>query len=471
MSIVVDVQGDANGGMAARDVNLSEFSSSMNQDEDINVRLKTAAEGGDIERLYQLISEDSNILGRFDQLPFCETPLHTAAEKGQTHFAMELITLKPSLALKLNSSGFSAMHLALQNNHIRMVRGFMAIDSSLISIKGRGRITPLHHVAQRGDVELLSEFLFACPSSVEDLTIKCETAVHVAVKNHQIEAFKVLLGWVKRVNREEILSWKDEDGNTVFHIAALINQTEVMELLRGTVKVKAKNLDGKTAMDILQTHQSPLFPKARKLLRRAKERLLYGSTMTLARYLSQKPSFIEKQNSLLGLSNLSKKETKQTSDSRNAILVVAVLIVTATYQAGLSPPGGFWQDDSSNPGDDNSHVAGQMTLSFYNALVFYILNGIAFFSSLYVIIILIVGLPMWTVLYGSTAALGIANFASFSNTFPNPDSSAGYIILFLFVFAYPVLTGYIVASPFIQFFVNKRCRHRVDFPASYFTSS
>lgn len=244
-----------------------------------------------------------------------------------------------------------------------------------------------------------------------------------------------------------------------------------MKLLRGIVKVKAKNLDGKTAMDILQNHQSPLFPKTSKLLRKVKEKLLYGSTMTLAGYLSKKPSFIEKQNTLLGLSNLSKTETKQTSDFRNAILVVAVLIVTATYQAGLSPPGGFWQDDSPNPGDDNSHIAGQMTLSFYNALVFYILNGIAFFSSLYVIIILIVGLPMWTVLYGSTAALGIANFASFSNIFPNPDSSAGYIILFLFVFAYPVLTGYIVASPFIQFFVHKRCRHRVDFPASYFTSS
>ena len=40
-------------------------------------------------------------------------------------------------------------------------------------------------------------------------------------------AFKVLLGWLRRVNREEILDWKDEDGNTIFHIAASMNQTEV----------------------------------------------------------------------------------------------------------------------------------------------------------------------------------------------------------------------------------------------------
>lgn len=212
------------------------------------------AQDGDIERLYELIAEYPNILEHFDNVSFWETPLHIAAEKGQTHFAMELMTLKPSLALKLNVSGFSP---TLQNNHFRMVRAFLAIDSSLVSIKGRGRITPLHYVAQLGNEELLSEFLFACPSSIEDLTIKCETAVHIAVKSHQFMAFKVLLGWVRRVNREEILDWKDEDGNTVFHLAASINQTEVMDLLRSMVNVKAKNLDGETAMDILETYNSP----------------------------------------------------------------------------------------------------------------------------------------------------------------------------------------------------------------------
>ncbi|CAN7101320.1 unnamed protein product [Brassica rapa subsp. narinosa] len=201
--------------------------SDVSQDENVYERLKKVAQDGDIERLYGLIAEDPEILGHFDKVPFCETPLYIAAEKGQTNFAMELMTLKPSLALKLNVSGYSPMHLALQANHSRMVRGFKAIDSRLVSIKGRGRITPLHHVARIGDAELLSELLFACPSSVEDLTIKCETALHIAVKNHHFEAFKVLLGWVQRVNREDILDWKDEDGNTIFHIAALTNQTEV----------------------------------------------------------------------------------------------------------------------------------------------------------------------------------------------------------------------------------------------------
>ncbi|KAF8083863.1 hypothetical protein N665_0748s0008 [Sinapis alba] len=458
MSIVVDVN----------------RASDTNQDDYIYERIKKAAQDGEIERLYKLVEEDPYILKHFERVPFCETPLHTAAEKGQTHFAMELMNLKPSLALKLNASGFSPMHLALQNNHIRTVRGFIAMDSSLVSIKGRGRITPLHHVARLGDAELLGEFLFSCPSSIDDLTIKCETALHIAVKNHWFEAIKVLLGWVKRANREEVLNWKDEDGNTVLHIAALTNQPEVMKLLRGSVKAKAKNLDGKTAMDILQTHRSPLSPEATSsLFHSAKERLVSSTTTTLAKYLSTKPSFIEKWSSVFGLTNLSK--TKHTSlnsnDNRSVILVVAILIVTATYQANLSPPGGFWQEDSKHC-DRDDHLAGQMTMSFYEAIFFYVPNGIAFFLSLYVIMILTVGLPMWKVLYGSIAALGIANFAMLNITFPtsHTEHRPGEVILNVFLSTYPAITAIIVFAPFVVFFLNKWRRRRVDFPARYFSS-
>ncbi|CAH8321434.1 unnamed protein product [Eruca vesicaria subsp. sativa] len=378
---------------------------------------------------------------------------------------MELMTLiKPSLALKLNVSGFSPMHLALQKKHIQIVRGFLAIDSSLVSIKGRGRITPLHYVAQLGNEELLSEFLFACPSSVEDVTIKCETAVHIALRSRQFMAFKVLLGWLRRVNREEILDWKDEDGNTVFHIAASMNQIEVMKLLRRTVNVEAKNLDGLTAMDLLQTQTSSIFTRAARLLRSA----LRGPTMTLAGYLSRKPSAIERGNKLLGVNNLGKTRqgSQESSDFRNAILVVAVLIVTATYQAGLIPPGGYWQENSTDS-DNDSHTAGQMTICLLDLLqcFIYICNGIAFF-----LMILITGLPMWKVIYGSTAALGMANYASFRSTFPSSDGALGDIAVALVWYAYPVITGTLLLWCSIEFFTNKRRRQRVDFPARYFSS-
>ncbi|KAF3563375.1 hypothetical protein DY000_02015237 [Brassica cretica] len=211
---------------------------------------------------------------------------------------MELMTLKPLLASKLNVSGFSPMHLALQNNHIKLVRGFVALDSSLVRIKGRGRITPLHHVAQ--------------------------TALHIAVENQQLKAFKVLLGWLKRANRKEILDWKDEDGNTIFHIAASINQTEVMKLLHRTVNVKAKNLDGKTAMGILQTHQSPCFPEARRLLHSVNDlQILFLHTSTDEDSKPRKVSLVETCASLTS--------PEKSSD------VATVKVVEATVPAPTLP--------------------------------------------------------------------------------------------------------------------------------------
>ncbi|KAF2617429.1 hypothetical protein F2Q68_00040447 [Brassica cretica] len=227
MSIVVDVSRFTN--VISQDPNLNGSSSTSTHGENNNEKLKKAAQDGDVERLYELIAEVPNILGHFDK----------------------------SLASKLNVAGYSPMHLALQNNHSRMVRGFIAIDSSLVSIKGRGRVTPLHHVAQIGDAELLSEFLFACPSSVEELTVKCETAVHVAVKNGNFMAFKVLLGWLKRVKKEEILDWKDEDGNTVFHIAAMINHTENDSI---SSKALTPNMDEERNCGIIDLETSQSWP-------------------------------------------------------------------------------------------------------------------------------------------------------------------------------------------------------------------
>ena len=186
-------------------------------------QLQIAAENGDVDALYARLAQDPYLLDRTDQIPIVDTPLHMAARAEKPHFAMEVANLKPSLAWKLNHMGLSPIHLALQHNCTNMVRGLITINSQLIRVKGKGMITPLHYLAQTGDADLLVEFLSACLSSIEDTTIHCETAV----KNCSIRAFKVLLGWLRQVNKEDILNWKEEDGNTSLHNATSTNQTEV----------------------------------------------------------------------------------------------------------------------------------------------------------------------------------------------------------------------------------------------------
>ncbi|KAL7167069.1 hypothetical protein ACSBR2_037690 [Camellia fascicularis] len=215
-------------------------------------RLNTAAEAEDINGLYKCIREDPHILDHIDNIPFVDTPLHTAASAGHTNFALEMMNLKPSFGRKLNPDGLSPLHLALQNRHFETVRQLISFDKELIRVKGRESITPLHYVAQENERHLLAEFLCACPAAIEDRTIRGETALHIAVKRLNSAASKVLLGWMRRTHRRKILNWMDNEGNTVLHIAAFTSQPQIVKLIldQNYNNRNAENFKGFTALDL-----------------------------------------------------------------------------------------------------------------------------------------------------------------------------------------------------------------------------
>ncbi|KAL2544242.1 Ankyrin repeat family protein [Forsythia ovata] len=185
-----------------------------------------AAQDHAIIALYNSINSHRNYLeGPNDQL-FSETPLHRAAFQGHTRLALEMLRLKPSLGKKLNLDGLSPLDMALRHGRTATVRGLISYDPNLIRVQGRGGITPLHYVVEMENIDLLIRFLLECPSSIKDLTVRQETAVHIAVRKRKIEAFKVLFGWIKRTDNTAVLTWRDEEGNTVLHVAALTNQPE-----------------------------------------------------------------------------------------------------------------------------------------------------------------------------------------------------------------------------------------------------
>ncbi|BAS97275.1 uncharacterized protein [Oryza sativa Japonica Group] len=75
-------------------------------------------------------------------------------------------------------------------------------------------------------------------------------------------------------------------------------------------------------------------------------------------------------------------------EMRGWLMVVATVAASVTYQAGLNPPGGFWQD---NLGGRGGHRAGNPVLrdsvaARYQA--FYYLNSTSFVTSLVIIVLL-----------------------------------------------------------------------------------
>ncbi|XP_048233817.1 uncharacterized protein LOC125370851 [Ricinus communis] len=90
-------------------------------------------------------------------------------------------------------------------------------------------------------------------------------------------------------------------------------------------------------------------------------------------------------------------------EARGALMIVATVIATMTFQAALNPPGGIWQQDfitvSGGPAcsDTNICEAGTSVLAYAypDAYIYFLMcNGIAFFASLCVVALVIGGFPL-----------------------------------------------------------------------------
>ncbi|MFQ6657535.1 hypothetical protein Gotur_027165 [Gossypium turneri] len=71
-----------------------------------------------------------------------------------------------------------------------------------------------------------------------------------------------------------------------------------------------------------------------------------------------------------------------SSETRDALLVVAALVATATFQAVLSPPGGLRQADSSDNDSLPFSKVGKVVMKEWLFLIFLVLNGTSFWDDL-----------------------------------------------------------------------------------------
>ncbi|KAM6541871.1 hypothetical protein CsatB_006318 [Cannabis sativa] len=86
---------------------------------------------------------------------------------------------------------------------------------------------------------------------------------------------------------------------------------------------------------------------------------------------------------------------------RESLMIVSSLIATMAFQAGISPPGGLWDDHDTSYDQSISknvtHSAGESIISYYPSKSYYhiylISNTVGFLGSLSIILLLVTGLP------------------------------------------------------------------------------
>nr|XP_027113411.1 ankyrin repeat-containing protein BDA1-like isoform X1 [Coffea arabica] len=421
-------------------------------------RLIEAAQTGNVQDLQNLIKEYALLL-RAAPLAGSETPLHIACIGGHTDFVKEVLKLRPEFAEELNQDGFSPLHIASGNGDIQIVKELLQVNCFLCLIKGKERRIPLHYAAIKGRIHVIDELLSACSESVGYVTGRGETILHLALKNNQFEAFEFLVQYLIRSNNWEILNKKDHQGDTILHLAVSRKQYEqVIDFMldknvfhEGRVEVNSLNKRGYTPIDSLLSEGGDR--EIEDMLKAAGARAaadlqspqngalsdnLVVTTQSPSPFQSRRVRAQAPSEKLLHYFKFDKRRDSP-NEVRNTLLVLAVLIATATYQAVLSPPGGVWQDDSlpsqgtgTNDTSTKPHKAGEAVMGTHNNIsygLFLIFNSIGFFMSTYMIIVLIAGFPLQMELQVSLFALLVTYDTSMAAISPDKGITLCFTIL------------------------------------------
>ncbi|XP_020549585.1 ankyrin repeat-containing protein At5g02620-like isoform X1 [Sesamum indicum] len=370
-------------------------------------RLSDAALQGNVTSLVQILEEDPLILDKLIVSCISETPLHTAATLGHLDFLKELLSRKPELAAELDSCGCSPLHLAAAKGHVDVVKELLSAGGEVGLERNTDGRTALHVAAIKGRAVILAELIRVNPELTRVLTDRGETGLHLCVKWNRLEALKLL---VEENGKDgELVNWKDCEGNTALHIAVAkkhIEQIINCLLTLSGLEVNALNKSGLTALDILRQSPRDLRDMEIELaLRKAGASSVKDLHLITDDWIPQKARQMTKrlssQETRTKKPVVKHKSTDWLGRKRSALMVVASLIATVAFQAGLTPPGGVWQDnytvdDKGNPVND-PHSVGQSIMAYQEPKsygIFMILNTIAFLSSLSIILLLVSGLPM-----------------------------------------------------------------------------
>ncbi|MFQ6642784.1 hypothetical protein Gotur_017335 [Gossypium turneri] len=394
-------------------------------------KLYEAAAEGNVTIFLELIRQDHLLLDRVLVNYTIETPLHVAAMLGHTDFVREIIQRKPEFTRELDSRGSSPLHLASAKGYVDIVKALLFVNPDMCLAVDIEERNPLHLAAVKGQVHVLNELVRVRPQAARVTVSWGETILHLCVKYGQFASFKAV---VEVMNNQEFVNAKDDYGMTVLHLAVAYKQIEVwirlhhhnisalsfllllvmvlilcvlikivqtikFLLTSTSVEVNGLNANGLTALDVLARSRRGLkdFDIAESLRDAGALRATEISHWRIETppLIAQNVATNQPDREYQWVQKTYKKEDWLTR-KRDSLMVVASLMATMSFQAGLTPPGGLWQDDFTGAATERSHEAGTSIIadtnqSYYSQYL--AANTISFMASMSIILLLITGLP------------------------------------------------------------------------------
>ncbi|KAJ3701055.1 hypothetical protein LUZ61_004760 [Rhynchospora tenuis] len=354
-----------------------------------NDELKQASRDGDINKFKLLINENPSLLEIFHHedsgREARDNPLHIAAAHGHGDFVAEVLQSKPELAEMVNREGRLPLHLAAANGHRQVIEKLVDQQDGrkfYLWPESKHEYLPVHIAAINGKHNIVELLIDNCEDVLDKRTRRKETLLHLAVIANCLHSIRYLIN--KGVNPNA----KDIDGNTCLHLACYNKNHQVITYLldHEGIEVNSTNARGLTPLDVLllSSRYSSMDVSVMSILRRA------GG--------EEKQENNSEHTSL----HQSKHKVKEMSDAQT-LLLVATLVATITFLAISNPPGGFIQPQFEKSDSTNSTFYDYWEHDFFYPVgrpvllwqlkSFFVLDSVALFSSISVILFLLCGIP------------------------------------------------------------------------------
>ncbi|XP_028456645.1 ankycorbin isoform X2 [Perca flavescens] len=183
-------------------------------------RLLAAVEHGEVEKVASLLAKKGASAVKLDTEG--KSALHVAAARGQTDCLSVILAHGADLSFT-DAAGFNPLHLAAKNNHIECCKKLIQSKCPIDAVDSSGKAA-LHHAAASGNIQTI-QLLCELKSPINLKDADGLTPLLLSAKHANAEVCSTLLDCGAEINTS------DNSGRTALMLASESNAVSVVEVL------------------------------------------------------------------------------------------------------------------------------------------------------------------------------------------------------------------------------------------------
>uniref|UniRef100_A0ACD5VJ44 Uncharacterized protein n=1 Tax=Avena sativa TaxID=4498 RepID=A0ACD5VJ44_AVESA len=258
------------------------------------------------------------------------------------------------------TNGSTPLHFAAACGFVRQVRSLVNADKSLAYRCDKDGSFPIHVAVFGRQSSVVCELLRKCPDCAQLRDANGRTFLHIAAMEGHGKIIRFALPLLQGNPRfAPIVNMQDKDGNTVLHLAVLVGALQPFLSMLGDkdVVLNIPNSAQRTALDFAQDN----LPSGVIFGRNTSDTIHSLLKVAGGRYGARTGN----PNPVLDVL----QQAEHIKDSTPTIGVVSALLVTITFAAAFTVPGGYRADGTP------------VLAASYSFQVFIIANNIALFCA------------------------------------------------------------------------------------------